>query len=125
MEIQKTNIQKSLLKEIFQDVKLVENFESSLHIDHEIRKQELRSYMLDNDLKERTLVWKQQNINKVYWLCIVCLLCMLFVILLDGFKVEHFILPVAVMKTIIYTGVVSVLGLYSVVLYNLFPKNGK
>ncbi|MGD9153860.1 MAG: hypothetical protein PVG30_09510 [Gammaproteobacteria bacterium] len=117
MDIKKTDTQtKLLLEEIDQDSKPDTSFDSDM------RKQELRSHILDNDAKERTITWKQDNMKKVYWLSIACLLCVLGIILLDGFQGDDFVLPIQVMVAIIIGGVGNVLGLYLVVLYNLFPK---
>jgi len=126
VNIQKTNIQTELLKEIFQDAKLVKNFDNALNVDHKIRKQELRSYILDNDAKAKTLKWKQENMNKVYWLCKAFLLCVFVIIILDGFsKFDGFSLPIEVIIAIISGFVIHGLGLYAIVLYNLFPQRKK
>jgi len=124
MSIQEPNIKDNLLHEIGIETELVGSADVSFN--NELIKafngELVRAKQLDNIAKEKTLKWKQENMKKVYWICIACLACVFIIILLDGFKNDHFNLPIKVMGYIISGFVIQGLGLYTIVLYNLFPK---
>jgi hypothetical protein len=119
MDINKSNTKMELLQEISVGAESFEDFSK------DYKRQLIRDRKLDNDAKEHALKWKQDNMKKVYALCCICLFGLFTVIILDGFRIVGFILPIQVMIAIISGTLIYILGLYVIVLNNLFPKKRK
>lgn len=109
------------------DLRKQVDFDHPSSIEEKAKEEQLKELQLANRHTEKLIDWKGENICKVFWLCTACLFCLFLILIFDGFKPWGFHLSDGVIIAIISGVTVNVLGLFIIVLNNIFPieRNNK